>query len=108
MVKETGEGSKHPHREEYSNNKKEEERSSKSRGAKPPPSPPSSSSSSSAAYSSSKSTTKNHTHTHSNIPKAKTLLLKFDIKFELPTYNGEVNVEILDYWTRQLEVYCKI
>ena len=40
MAKETREGSKHPHREEYSNSKKEEERSSKASGGKLTPSPP--------------------------------------------------------------------
>jgi hypothetical protein len=34
--------------------------------------------------------------------------LKLDIKFELPIYNGEVNVEKLDNWIRQIEVYCRI
>ena len=34
--------------------------------------------------------------------------LKLDIKFDFPTYNGELNVEKLDHWIRQIEVYCKI
>ena len=34
--------------------------------------------------------------------------LKLDIKFELPIYNGELNVEKLDNWIRQIEVYCRI
>jgi hypothetical protein len=38
----------------------------------------------------------------------KTPLLKLDIKFELPMYNGEVNAERLDNWIRQIEVYCRI
>ena len=108
MENENGEGSKHPHREDSSNSKKEEERSLKANGGKPPPSPPPSSSSSSAVSSSSKSTTKTHTHTHSKIPKGKTLLLKLDIKFKIPTYNGEFNAEKIDNWIRQLEVYCSI
>ena len=33
--------------------------------------------------------------------------LKLDIKFEFPTYNGELNVEKLDGWIRQIEVYCR-
>ena len=37
----------------------------------------------------------------------KTPLLKIDIKFELPMYNGEVNAKILDNWVRQLEFYIK-
>ena len=32
-------------------------------------------------------------------------LLKLDIKFELPMYNGEVNAEKLENWVLQLEVY---
>jgi hypothetical protein len=39
---------------------------------------------------------------------AHTPLLKVDIKFELPMYNGEVNAERLDNWVRQIEVYCRI
>jgi hypothetical protein len=33
-------------------------------------------------------------------------LLKLDLKFELPMYDGEVNAERLDNWVRQIEVYC--
>jgi hypothetical protein len=36
------------------------------------------------------------------------LMLKLDIKFELPMYNGEVNAKKLDNWIRQIEVYCMI
>jgi hypothetical protein len=35
-------------------------------------------------------------------------LLKLDVKFELPMYNGEVNAEKLDNWVRQMEVYCSV
>ena len=35
-------------------------------------------------------------------------MLKLDINFELPMYNGEVNAEKLDNWIRQIEVYCRI
>ena len=38
-----------------------------------------------------------------NVPQ-----LKLDIKFELPMYNAELNVEKLDNWIRQIEVYCRI
>ena len=34
--------------------------------------------------------------------------MKLDIKFDFPTYNGELNAENLDNWIRQIEVYCKI
>jgi hypothetical protein len=62
-------------------------------GASPPPSPPSSSSSSSSSTSSRPlpNSPRGHGKTHSQIPS-----LKLDIKFELPIYNGEVNVEKLD------------
>jgi hypothetical protein len=78
---------------EYSKGKSEE-------GEDPlqiPPSPPSSSSSS-------KSNAKKHVHKHKNeMP-----LLKLDVKFELPMYDGEVNAERLDNWVRQMEVYCSV
>jgi hypothetical protein len=35
-------------------------------------------------------------------------LLKIDLKFELPMYDGEVNAERLDNWVRQMEVYCSV
>jgi hypothetical protein len=35
-------------------------------------------------------------------------LLKLDVKFELPMYDGEVNVERLENWVRQVEVYCSV
>ena len=34
--------------------------------------------------------------------------LKLDIKFDLPTYNGELNAKNIDDWIRKIEVYCKI
>ena len=33
-------------------------------------------------------------------------LLKLDVKFVLPMYDGEVNAKKLDNWVRQMEVYC--
>jgi hypothetical protein len=69
-----------------------------------PPSPPSSPSTSSSSSSSSKSTGRKHSHKHKNeMP-----LLKLDVKFELPMYDGEVNAERLDNWVRQMEVYCSV
>ena len=94
-----GESSKPPHGEGISEEKKYEKKDSKGNGRKLPPSPPSSSSSSSSPSShiaSSSTTTTKTSHTHSKTPKGKTPLLKLDIKFELPMYNGEVNVETLD------------
>ena len=79
--------SKSPHGEGTSEEKKDEEKDSKGSRGKPPPSTTSSSSSTSTAKT---------THTHSQNPKGKTPLLKLDLKFELPMYNGEVNAENLD------------
>jgi hypothetical protein len=67
----------------------------------PPSSPPSSPSSSS---SSSKRTLRKHVHKH----KQEIPLLKIDVKFELPMYDGEVNAERLDSWVRNMEVYCSV
>jgi hypothetical protein len=73
-------------------------------GASPPPSPPPSSSSSSSTSSKNlPHSPKGHGKTPSQIPS-----LKLDIKFDLPLYNGEVNVEKLDKWIRQIEVYSRI
>jgi hypothetical protein len=70
-----------------------------------PPSPPSSpSTSSSSSSSSSKSTARKHSHKHKNeMP-----LLKLDVKFELPMYDGEVNAKRIDNWVRHMEVYCSV
>jgi len=78
-------------------------------GGKPPPYTPSSSSSSSQESSPS-STNTPLTHTHQNTSKgtAKSPLIKLDVKFDMPMYNGEVNVEKLDNWICQLEVHCRI
>ena len=35
-------------------------------------------------------------------------LLKIDVKFELPMYDGEVNAERLDNWVRQMDAYCNV
>ena len=35
-------------------------------------------------------------------------LLKLDVKFEIPIYDGEVNAEKLDNWIRKMEVYCSV
>ena len=59
---------------------------------KPPPSPPSSPSTSSSSSTSSKSTTRKYSHKH----KHDMPLLKLDVKFELPMYDGEVNADKLD------------
>jgi hypothetical protein len=70
-----------------------------------PPSPPSSPSTySSSSSSSSKSTGSKHVYKH----KQEMPLLKLDVKFELPMYDGEVNAERLDNWVRQMKVYCSV
>jgi hypothetical protein len=84
-----------------SKRKSEEEEDHPQIPPSPPSSPPSSPSSSS---SSSKSNAKKNVYKHKNeMP-----LLKLDVKFELPIYDGEVNVEKLDNWIRQMEVYCNV
>ena len=35
-------------------------------------------------------------------------LLKLDVKFVFPMYDGEVNDEKLDNQVRQMEVYCNV
>jgi hypothetical protein len=85
----------------YSKGKSEEEEDPPQIPPSPQSSPPSSPSSSS---SSSKSNAKKHVHQHKNeMP-----LLKLDVKFELPIYDGEVNVDKLDNWFRQMEVYYSV
>ena len=69
-----------------------------------PPSPPSSPSTSYSSSSSSKSTSRKNSCKH----KQEIPLLKLDVKFELPMYDGEVNAERLDNWIRQMEVYCSV
>jgi hypothetical protein len=63
-----------------------------------PPSSPSSSSSSSFEHS-------HHSHHSSNKASFKKPLLKIDVKFSLPMFNGDANPEKLDNWIRQVEVY---
>jgi hypothetical protein len=86
---------------ESSKGKSEEEDDHPQIPPSPPSSPPSSPSSSS---SSSKSNAKKNVHKNKNeMP-----LLKLDVKFEIPIYDGEVNAEKLDNWIRQMEVYCSV
>ena len=35
-------------------------------------------------------------------------LLKLDVKFELPIYDGEVNAKRLENWVRKMEVYYSV
>jgi hypothetical protein len=64
-----------------------------------PPSSPSSSSSSSSEYS-------HNSHHSSHKASFKKPLLKLDVKFVLPMFNGDANLEKLDNWIREVEVYC--
>jgi hypothetical protein len=73
----------------YSKGKSEEEEDHLQIPPSPPSTPPSSPSSSS---SSSKSNEKKNVHKN----KHEMPLLKLDVKFELPIYDGEVNAEKLD------------
>ena len=81
---------------EYSKKEKHEE------GEDPPKPPPSSPSSSSST--SSNSTTRKNSHKH----KPDMTLLKLDVKFDLPMYDGEVNAERIDNWVRHMEFYCSV
>jgi hypothetical protein len=77
---------KRPFQGEYSKQNKSEE------GEDTPKSPPSYSYYSSSSSISSTSNARKHSHKHkSNMP-----LLKLDVKFVLPMYDGEVNAEKLD------------
>jgi hypothetical protein len=66
-----------------------------------PPSSPSSSSSSSSEHS-------HHSHHSSHKASFKKPLLKLDVKFALPMFNGDANPEKLDNWIQQVEVYCRV
>jgi len=40
--------------------------------------------------------------------KKKTSLIKLDVKYDLPIYDGELNAEKLDNWIRLIDVYCRV
>jgi hypothetical protein len=69
-----------------------------------PPEPPCS------PLSSSSSSSKNSHHSHHASHKAsfKKPLLKLDVKFSFPMFNGDVNPENLDNWIRRVEVYWHV
>ena len=67
------------------------------KGKEENPSPPSTPSSPSSSSSS-------HKESHET-KKKKPSLIKLDVKFDLPVYDGELNAEKLDNWTRQIDVY---
>ena len=67
-------------------------------GEEPPPSPSTSESSSSS-----------HHHHHRNSRDAsKKPFFKLDVKFDLPMFNGESNVENLNKWIRKIQNYYRI
>jgi hypothetical protein len=82
---------------EYSKGKSEEGDDPSQIPPSPPSSPPSSPSCSSSG---SKSNVKKHVHKHKN----EMALLKLDVKFDLPIYDGEANAEKIDNWVRHMEV----
>jgi len=106
-----GEGSKPPKGEGSSRGKRgDEDKPPKVNGDKPSLTPPLSSPPSSppCSPSSSSITTPSQTRPHSLNRHGKTPFLKLDIKFHFPMYDGEINVERIDNWVCQLEVFCKI
>jgi hypothetical protein len=64
---------------------------------------------SSPLSSSSSSSEHSHYSRHSSHKASfKKPLLKLDVKFSLPMFNGDANIENLDNWIRQVEVYCRV
>ena len=45
---------------------------------------------------------------NSPVHNKKASLIKLDVKFDLPIYDGELNAEKLDNWIRQIDVYCRV
>ena len=72
------------------------------------PSSPFSSSSSSSSNKDSAITSLNAHKKNSENIDLNTPLLKFDIKYNLPMFNGENDAKKLDDWVRKIEVYCRI
>jgi hypothetical protein len=56
--------------------------------------------------SSSSSSSSEHSHHSSHQASFKKPLLKLDVKFSLPMFNGDVNPEKIYNLIRQVEVYC--
>jgi hypothetical protein len=64
---------------------------------------------SSPLSSSSSSSSSEHSHHHSSHKASfKKPLLKLDVKFSLPMFNGDVNPKNLDNWIRHVEVYFHV
>jgi len=45
---------------------------------------------------------------NSPVHNKKSSLIKLDVKFDFPIYDGELNAEKLDNWIRQIDVYCRV
>ena len=45
---------------------------------------------------------------NSLVHNKKASLIKLDVKFDLPIYDGDLNAEKFDNWIRQLDVYCRV
>jgi hypothetical protein len=56
--------------------------------------------------SSSSSSSSEHSHHSSHKSSFKKPLLKLDVKFSLPMFNGDVNPEKIYKWIQQVKVYC--
>jgi len=44
----------------------------------------------------------------SPVHNKKEYLIKLDVKFDLPIYDGELNAEKLEKWIRHIDVYCRV
>jgi len=49
-----------------------------------------------------------HSHHSSHKASFKKHLLKLEVKFVVPLFNGDANPENLDNWIRQVEVYFRV
>jgi hypothetical protein len=96
---------KRPIQGEYSKKEKIEEGEDP---PKPSPSPPSSPSSYFYSSSTSSNLTSARKNSHSHKHKPDMPLLKLDVIFFLPMYDGEFNAEKLDKWVRKIEVFCNV
>ena len=57
------------------------------------------------------SSSSKHSHdSHHSSHKAsfKKPLLRLDVKFVLPMFNGDANIENLGIWIQQVQVYCRV
>lgn len=72
-------------------------------GGDEPPKSPLSTPSSPTSYPSSTHSLSSNPFKGVNKPK-----IKLDVKFELPKYCDELDVEKLDDWIQQVEVYCRV